>query len=47
MAEASSPSMAFASALNFIGGTGTSSSELSPIENFQAWGKGPSLLVGT
>lgn len=42
MAEASSPRMAFASALNFIGGTGTSSSELSPIENFQASGKGPS-----
>lgn len=35
MTDASSPSIAFASALNFIGGTGTSSSELSPIENFQ------------
>ena len=44
--EASSPSIAFASALNFIGGTGTSSSELSPIENFQACGRGPSLVVG-
>lgn len=30
--DASSPSIAFASALNFIGGTGSSSSELSPIE---------------
>ena len=35
--EASSPRIAFASALNTIGGTGTSSSELSPIENFQSF----------
>ena len=32
MRDASSPSIALASALNFIGGTGSSSSELSPIE---------------
>ena len=37
--EASSPSKALASALNFIGATGTSSSELSPMENFHAWGR--------
>ena len=36
MKETSSPRMAFASALNTMGGTGTSSSELSPIENFQS-----------
>ena len=34
--DASSPSNALASALNFIGATGTSSSELSPMENFHA-----------
>ena len=45
--DASSPSIAFASALNFIGGTGISSSELSPIENFQASGRGPLLAVRT
>lgn len=38
--EASSPRIAFASALNFIGGTGTSSSELSPIVNFHCCGNG-------
>ena len=38
--ETSSPRIAFASALNTIGGTGTSSSELSPIENFQSWESG-------
>jgi hypothetical protein len=42
MTDASSPSIAFASALNFIGGTGTSSSELSPIANFHCWGNGAS-----
>ena len=41
--EASSPSNAFASALNFIGATGASSSELSPIENFHDWGKADTL----
>lgn len=43
--EASSPRIAFASALNFIGGTGISSSELSPIENFHDLGSGPSLAT--
>ncbi len=43
--EASSPRIAFASALNFIGGTGISSSELSPIENFHDLGNGPSLAT--
>lgn len=37
--DASSPSKALASALNFIGATGASSSELSPMENFHAWGR--------
>ena len=36
--DASSPNSAFTPALNFIGGTGISSSELSPIENFHAGG---------
>lgn len=36
MTDASSPSIAFASALNTMGGTGTSSSELSPMVNFQS-----------
>jgi len=36
--DASSPKRAFASALNFMGGTGISSSELSPTENFQGVG---------
>lgn len=38
--DASSPKIAFASALNFIGWTGTSSSELSPIANFHCCGNG-------
>ena len=41
--DASSPSKALASALNFIGATGTSSSELSPMENFHAWGRADTL----
>lgn len=41
--EASSPSKALASALNFIGATGASSSELSPMENFHAWGRADTL----
>ena len=41
--DASSPSKAFASALNFIGATGASSSELSPIENFHVCGRADTL----
>lgn len=45
--DASPSSIAFASALSFIGGTGNSSSELSAVENFQAGGSGSSLTRGT
>ena len=43
--DASSPSNAFASALNFMGGTGISSSELSPMENFHDCGSGGPLFA--
>lgn len=46
MIDASSPRKAFVPALNFGGGGGASSSELSPMENFHDEGRADPLTAG-